>query len=210
MGFRFKSAAAVAVGTFNIYIIQPNWLGQIELIGRDVQIEMEADFSRPGFRFRVSGESMRWNVHPDRIVLDTEDAGTDCGRPLADVLRNLRWTPLFGIGTNLVFEAPLSDLDRLASRFVNVPPKDGFSVGQRTSHVALIKDKQTFNLQIATPQKPENEVLTLSINVHTSIEQGMPQLQANEMAIDACNHFIAHRDEAASLARDVFGIEVNQ
>lgn len=209
MGFRFKSAAAVAVGTFNIYIIQPNWLSQVGLIGEGAQIEMEADFSRPGFRFKPTGASIRWSIHPDRIILDTEQADADCGAPLAVVLEHLRWTPLFGIGTNLVFEAPLSDIDRVRSLFIEPSPREGFAVGQRTAHIALVKDQQRFNLQIATPQKPENEVLTLSINVHTAIEQSLLPLQANALAIESCRHFIPHRDEAVSLARDVFRIEVN-
>src|SRR5437667_1502871 len=111
--FAFKKAAAVAVGTFNMYIIQPNWLVQVGLFKEGVRVQMQADFTRPGFRFSAEETSYWWNVRPDRLILETESPEIDCGEPLRIVLDTLRWTPLTGIGTNLEFEADIGIVETL-------------------------------------------------------------------------------------------------
>ena len=54
MSFRFTSASCVAVGTFNIYIIQPQWLAQMGVWLKGEKFNLQTDLSRPGFKFHRS------------------------------------------------------------------------------------------------------------------------------------------------------------
>lgn len=212
MSFRFQKAAAVAVGTFNMYIIQPPWLSQLGLLEEGVPLEMKADFNRPGFRYRARGSSLWWNVRPDRLILESESSQADCGEPLAKVLDVLKWTPLMGVGTNVEFEGVIGILDQIRCKLPDVAMAKGFREGQRTWHVAMVRGPQTFNFQVsAVPPSEESKEgkVSLSINVHTELSKERAQLKANEMAIAACKEFKNHRDEALAIAGEILGGEIH-
>ncbi|HUE70287.1 MAG TPA: hypothetical protein VMP01_05305 [Pirellulaceae bacterium] len=209
MSFRFRNAASVVAGTFNIYIVQPNWLAQVGILEEGATSQMWADLDRPGFRFRVKDSMLTWNVRPDRITLESGSPNDDCGSPLEKVIGALQWTPLMGVGTNLQFAADLDELPRLRYKCPTFEPPSGFSQGQSTWHAALVKDQHTFNFQIAVspPTKvPQNVVL--SINVHTEIARDLKQLDANAVGQAACRKFVGHCNEAVELAKNVFGMEI--
>jgi len=208
--FRFKKSAAVAVGTFNIYIVQPRWLAQIGLINKEFRVRIESDFTRPGFRFDDPGSPIRWNVRPDRLVLEGSAFGTDCGAPLVKVLRTLKWTPLTGIGTNLEFEADWSILESLKCKMPDCPPPPGYEGGQKTWHSAFSRGEQVFNFQVsANPHSLEHEgkrMAFLSINVHTEISKETDQTKASEKGQMACRQFMEHCREAVKIASEILGV----
>jgi len=213
VSFRFKTAAAVAVGTFNIYIVQPNWLAQIGILDENTRVKIESDFTRPGFRFSVPNDPIQWNVRPDRLVLEATDIGTDCGGPLAKVLRTLRWTPLTGVGANFEYEADWELLSRLRCKLPDCPAPKGFEEGQKTWHAAFARGSEVFNFQVSANPKPKGadkkKVVTLSLNVHTEISQEKEQTKASELAQLACRQFIQHGKDAVLIAQDLVGIELH-
>ena len=71
MPFRFDSANCVAVGTFNIYIIQPSWLSDRWIIPKGVKVAIGSRFDEPGFRFHPQLRA-QWVVKPSVIEVNTE------------------------------------------------------------------------------------------------------------------------------------------
>jgi hypothetical protein len=51
VAFRFSNSTAVAAGTFNIYVIQPQWLSEVKIFREGMKLQMASDFRRPGFRY---------------------------------------------------------------------------------------------------------------------------------------------------------------
>ena len=159
MAFKFQKASCVVVGTFNIYILHPQWLakhGVIDLEG-GTGVFMEGNLSQPGFRFRLSKDRVAWNtwsIAPSQIAVETEDPAADCGAMIAAVLEALPETPLFGLGNNVVYRADLADLETLPGPIREFPqvqsPNTGDKVVQRTFHVGIKhgEDRST-NLQIS-------------------------------------------------------------
>ena len=89
MPFRFKKSSCVAVGTFNIYIIQPPWLRKVAILPAELAgVTMEAKLDEPGFRFTPAKLPIQWIVKPDRIEVLTTYPKYDCGSPVAEVLGN--------------------------------------------------------------------------------------------------------------------------
>jgi hypothetical protein len=210
--FVFTKSAAVAVGTFNIYIVQPRWLAQIGLIEKEFRIKIESDFTRPGFRFFIPDTPIVWNVRPDRLVLEGKSFDADCGTPLAKVLRTLRWTPLTGVGTNLEFEADWSVLENIKCKMPDCPAPPGYESGQRTWHSAFHRGEQVFNLQVSAQPKSAlhggKQIVGLSINVHTEISREIDQTKASEMGQLASRQFSEHCREAVKLATEILGVDL--
>jgi hypothetical protein len=197
VSFRFERASCVAIGTFNIYIIQPAWLAQREIIPGDVQIAIATKLDEPGFRFQSPKLPAQWVVAPDRIEISTRQAVIDCGLPLSRVLEHLPWTPLKAVGCNTVYK---SGLDHMAvipflNSFQPAEPA-GFQLAQRTLHVALKREGHIFNLQLAAT----TEAVELSVNIHTELAG-----QSSEPAVQAARLFLEHRAQAERLAAEIFG-----
>src|SRR5262245_44993370 len=100
MKFRFLKASCVAVGAFNVYIVQPQWLVAKNLLPRELEVVIESKMDEPGFRFYSNQLKVRWMVTPTRIVIETEDHTEDCGQVMAELLRCLPETPLVAVGNN--------------------------------------------------------------------------------------------------------------
>lgn len=60
------------------------------------------------------------------------------------------------------------------------------------------------------PRRADDAKATLTLNVHTDISSQKTQTQANELAISACNQFIANGDEAITLATRILGVEISR
>ncbi|TWT65657.1 hypothetical protein [Crateriforma conspicua] len=104
MRLRLSESACVAKGTFNIYIFQPQWVNEIIGVEADRLIRMEADFSRPGFQFRLDDPKSVWSIRPDGIVVSSKSRGVSCGHYLAKVLTALPVTPMQALGNNFAFK----------------------------------------------------------------------------------------------------------
>ena len=203
MAFRFSTSTAVAAGTFNIYVIQPQWLREVKLFREGVKMKVASDFRRPGFLYTSDESPVNWDVRPDRVMLTGKNPAADCGGVLADVIHKLPWTPLTGVGVNVEFIGEPEDLERLKG--CSLPTCDaieGYARKQRTIHTALERSPHIFNLQIAAHEKIE-----LSINVHTELTGTQEAISA--LAEETCRKFLALREEASRLAARQFGVEVN-
>ncbi|MEX0716351.1 MAG: hypothetical protein WD066_07190 [Planctomycetaceae bacterium] len=204
MPFRFEKASCVAAGTFNMYIVQPAWLGrrEIAIFPEGTELEIETRLDAPGFKFQSPQLPAVWTVTPSRITLETADPEHECGETLARVLKALPWTPLVAVGTNGVYEGVKSDLDGMggiaAYPFADRKPAD-FELAQRGYHVALKRGDLVLNLQLSV----KADSVGLSFNAHTDLRN-----KNNESALDAARGFLDHRRLAESLLSDIFQVDI--
>jgi hypothetical protein len=205
--FRFRQSACVAVGTFNIYIVQPKWLADTEIIGREAS-PLEIDVNRPGFRFYSHNAAIRWHVRPDRLTVESDDYGADCGTPVANVLDTLQWTPLIAVGVNTEFVAEREILGELNQgwRPPDIRDMPGYTIRQTTRHAQAERTPYSFNVQLSVLEAN----VTVSLNVHLDVS-GVEQHQiASQQAQESCRLFFQHRREAVQLAREILGVPFNE
>lgn len=206
MAFRFRSATAVAAGTFNIYVIQPRWLAEVGLVREGVKVQLKSDLNRPGFLYSSEELPTDWDVRPDRLTLIAKTPAIDCGSLLADVIEKLPWTPLIGVGANVEFVGELADIDKFPCErtIPKCEPPAGYECKQRTVHVALARGPHIFNLQMSVHE----DRTELSINVHTELKGQGNQATISTLAQRSCREFFALRDESIELVRKLFCVEV--
>ncbi|MBW3598178.1 MAG: hypothetical protein KY475_13020 [Planctomycetes bacterium] len=201
MPFRFNGASCIAVGTFNIYIIQPAWLRKVGLLENVEGVALEADLTEPGFRMQLP--DLTWRVEPTRIVLETKGDCARCGQTMYAIFDKLPWTPLKAIGINSRHEAPAEELDEFIHRFPHPasasPINDGYAIAQKTWHAAFRKDKQQFNLQLSV----NDEVAALTTNVHTELRN-----ESIETAKEIAENFEVFQSLAVKMAINVFSLDI--
>ena len=209
MAFRFQKASCVVVGTFNMYILHPQWLAKHEIIERGMEVGIETNLTQPGFRFQFPKDNATWIVAPNRVVIETRDPQTDCGSVIAKVLKVLPETPLFGLGNNAVYEyeAGPSERDAFAPAIRDFPwpesPNEGETIGQKTFHVGVKRTEyEVANLQIAFRE----DEIELSCNLHTKLED---RSEANAAAITAAERFFDDRTYSKILAQHFFGTSID-
>jgi hypothetical protein len=203
MAFRFIKASCVAVGAFNIYIVQPGWLTEKGLIPPG-EMGLAYKLDEPGFMFRSPAQKVHWQVTPTRIVIETEDQAQDCGIIVADLLALLPETPISAVGNNAHYEEVLDVEEDIPhpgfpTEFPVVDPLPGFSLQQRSFHVGLGKEGCVYNVQVALTAKRAE----LLINAHRQI--GKPEGGAREHA----RRFMEHRATCLVLAKHHLGVTVN-
>ena len=205
MAFRFEKASCVVVGTFNMYILHPQWLVRNKIIDDSIEVGFETNLTQPGFRFRF--EKALWNVAPDRLTIETQDPEVDCGKVIADILGRLPHTPLIALGNNTQYHANLSELEVLSQAIRDFPrtesPTPDNKVVQRTFHVGIKRaEQETVNLQIAIK---ENSI-ELACNVHVDlVGRGTP----SDSAIAAAERFFDDRVESKLLAHHFLGTAID-
>jgi hypothetical protein len=201
VAFQFKKATCVVAGTFNMYIVQPQWLTKIGVFETGTKVGIWTKFDEPGFRFQPQDLPNRWYVTPNRIEIETDSPAENCGQKMATVLASLPWTPLLAIGNNTVYEAPVSELDELSDlkQFSPAPPAE-FRIAQRSLVLALMHGEQLYNLQLSLT----DEVIELSVNVHT--ELGNKESQYSQ---EAARNFLNHRETAEFLIANVLKARIN-
>jgi hypothetical protein len=200
VAFRFDRASCVAVGTFNIYIVQPAWLAKREIIPKGIQVAIGSKMDEPGFRFQSPKLKSHWLVAPDRIEIVTRHPDEDCGILMGRVIESLPWTPLKGVGSNVIYKAPADDSAGIAALETFRPPTPaGFTLNQRSLHAGLKRDGHVFNIQLSAL----DEGLELAVNIHTEIED-----RGSEQAQESARKFLDHRMLAESLISEIFGVSV--
>jgi hypothetical protein len=205
VAFRFKNAACVVAGTFNIYIVQPPWLVEVGILPKETPFTIGSKLDEPGFRFSFPKLAVRWIVAPNRIMVDTDSIVEDCGTPIAKVLGALPWTPLTGLGNNTTYTASLSDLSVLNEYLRTSPgPLNGYNLTQRSFHYAATQESRIFNLQLSLTQ----EEIELSVNVHSEL-QGKEKAEGNKMACSAAGRFFQDRKDAELLIQHFFNVEID-
>jgi hypothetical protein len=204
VAFEFKKASSVALGTFNIYIIQPGWLAKVGMLQQEAEMTVEANMSRPGFRLSLPTQKTFWFVSPEKLAIESVEESVDCGQPMADVLAKLPVTPIFGLGNNVVFESSARDADefpalRACRDLVQVP--NGYTKGQQIFAASVVREKRIFTLNVTVQQ----DVILLSGNAHVQLGDN----GTAEMAAPFAARFEDDKRELAELFADVLGVRVN-
>jgi hypothetical protein len=200
VAFQFTKANCVAVGTFNMYIIQPAWLAKVGIIPKGIGVAIESKLDEPGFRFWSPKLPVRWLVTPNRIEVETQRADADCGKAVAGIVEHLPWTPLIALGNNAIYQAPFDDLEAIpipASLWREGP--EGFKTVQKTLHYGMGRDDTTFHIQLAISEKN----LELSVNAHTELKELKP-----EDAAKVAGRFFEDRQTGERLIKHLFQVSV--
>ena len=197
----------MVIGTFNMYILNPQWLAKRGIIEKGTEVGIETNLAQPGFRFRFPKSKAIWNVAPDRLTIESQSPETDCGQMAANILRVLPETPLSAMGNNFHYQAEPSELENLLAAIREFPraesPTSGQVVSQRTFHVGVKRaEHETVNLQLSL----EDDYMKLACNVHTELGN---REDANDAAVAAAKRFVGDRAEAKSLAQHFFGTSID-
>lgn len=177
------------IGTFNIFVIQPKLLTEMGLIPKGKSLKVQQDFSQPGIRIQL--DEVTWVVRPDRLIVESQRYGEDCGTPLADLLSHLVWTPVFAVGVNLSFTGVDLKEDEIPDGFRL--PKVDFETTQRTVHASAADRGRVFNVQLAATRTNESTQHELALNIHTDFSEqktSLSQAGLNEAATNACRSFL--------------------
>jgi len=203
VAFRFEKASCVVVGTFNMYILHQQWLAKHNIIEPDLEVGIETNLTKPGFRFRFPQNDPIWSVTPNRLAVESQDPQTDCGEIVAKVLAILPETPLFVLGNNFHYRAAWSERENLSPTIRNFPETD-LPMLQWTYHAGIQRgERVTANIQIALKK---DDSIELIFNIHN--ELGSTE-NANEEAMSAAKRFFNDRDETMDLAQQFFGISID-
>jgi hypothetical protein len=205
VAFQFEKASCVVVGTFNMYILHPQWLLKNNILENPADTGFEINLARPGFRFRF--ESLTISVSPDRLAIETQDPAADCGKTIAAILEKLPHTPLFALGNNAQYRADTAEAAELSQPIRDWPriesPMPASAVVQRTFHVGIKRaERENVNLQIAIKENS----LELISNVHVDLTGSeLPSVPA----VAAANRFFEDRQESKILAQHFFGTTID-
>jgi hypothetical protein len=200
----FVKASSVAVGTFNIYIIQPGWLTRVGILPPGTEITIEANMTRPGFRLSSPALKTLWFVSPGKLAIETTDSNVDCGRQMSDVLKMIPVTPVFGVGNNVTLTAKRSEIEPLpvleACTAAALLP-DGYSEDRRVSAMSVTREGRTFNLNVVV----RGDV----VEFHGNADSTLGDDGTGERGAECASRFEADKQELISLFSDVFGVKLD-
>ena len=190
----------MAAGTFNIYIIQPAWLAEVDIIPKGIPVEIQSKLDEPGFRFTSPKMPTRWIVTPSRIQVESDRPDDDCGGAMARVFEQLPWTPLLALGNNTIYRASLDELVHLPLfGSLKQEPPTGFEFAQKMVHYGLKRGETLFNLMLALT----TDEVEVSVNAHYEL-QGHKGRDAQLVA----RRFLQDRETAEELIAELFDASV--
>jgi hypothetical protein len=195
MNLVFRRASCVAVGAFNMYIIQPGWMMRKGLIPEGAELNIESKLDEPGFRYKVEASRVRWVVTPTRVIVESESESEDCGAPIARLLQLLPETPVSAVGNTSIF---LIAGGTPAAPQIPVAAQGAYNVKERNVHFAIEVGKVVFNLGL----RWKTEEAELLVNALRPISEGETSPAATQHAGD----FLAHRGTGLDLASRFLGV----
>lgn len=206
MPFQFTKASCVAVGTFNIYIIQPAWLTAIGIFEVQTPIQIETDLRRPGFKLSSPGFNSTWFVTPGKLSVETSSPRENCGRYVAEVLKHLKWTPVTAIGSNVTFLANRTEIEPfpvldVGTGIVVLP--DGVSEARRAFATSLNRSGRTFNLNVTLT----GDLIELTGNAHASLSESPDQ--TTDAAVKVAELFESDASTLVDLFSEVLGVRIH-
>ena len=201
MAFQFHEATCVIAGTFNIYIVRPDWLGKIGLLPEGSEVKFESQLDQPGFRFSSPKLGSRWTVLPNRLMLAADDPLEDCGETADRILQHLPWTPLMALGSNVVYCGDSSAIEDWEAKTIFPPTQlpEQCELKQRTWHVGVKRGEQIFNLQMSET----DEGIEIRANAHTELRN-----RDIKFARETARQYFEHRNTSLSLINDIFNIRI--
>ena len=202
MAIAFHESNLVLIGTFNIYIIRPDWLGKLGFLPEGSEVKFESQLNQPGFRLQSPALRSKWMVTPTRLSLSTDDPNEDCGRTADRILEALPWTPLMAMGFNFSYRGQPADIAGWEGKtaFPPVQSPEGYDRKQRSWHIGLTKQDQAFNLQVSELE----ECVELRVNVHSELTD-KPVEYTREIA----TRFFEFRKVSKELLQHVFDARID-
>ncbi|HEX6983960.1 MAG TPA: hypothetical protein VF170_01225 [Planctomycetaceae bacterium] len=200
MSFTFSNASSVVVGTFNIYIFQPNWIGEVSGVDVGAEGDLQVDFAQPGLRVSFAGRPMKWTIRPDRLLLQSEAPATDCGSIVARVLRLLPLTPVRAAGNNLTVTASPDDPElgpAVDSLIKTLPAQRSVECERRVIGGAIRRGDATYNMVLTV----KADKVDIDVNAHRSASQAAEAEEAARLFHSDCR-------TAAALATELFGVRI--
>ncbi len=197
--FRFHNSSVVAVGTFNIYVLQPENLARMNAIRSEKKVLVMGDLSAPGVRI-VDGD-VNWIIRPDRVSIESNNPSSNCGEKLARVTDSLIWTPIVAIGMNVTFRGELS-VDVVGDLELHQIDR----AVQCTCHAAFVFQGGLLNVQLS--RTTEHQELTLNAHFDISKGQNAPE-KIGELVVKRCDEFLSIRQDMVEFARSLTNIEFN-
>ena len=206
MKFHFEKSSCVALGTFNIYIIQPSLLSQMGALNDEIG-GFFGDFTQPGWRF--AADQAAWVVRPERLAVESTDPHFDCGSRVSKVLKALQWTPVVAVGTNMVFRSDARHESELPPHF-RLPQFDGDVLTGRSCELVLKDGDREFHISL----KSDGANLKLLLNIHANFIESsndgkINKNVRNDEACKACDRFIQDRIDAVKRAESILGGELS-
>ena len=209
MSFKLKKASCVVVGAFNVYVFQPSFFAQNEIVEVGTKTTILGDFSQPGFRVSFDNYPLVWVIRPDRILVETTDLAADCGKVVATVLKTLPWTPVSAVGVNFEFQATEDEFQTMGNRQMFPNIESSYQIAQRTIHAAINDGPQVFNLSLART----DEGVNFAVNVHTDakklVTDEQTRTEVSALLEGVAQRFEEFRAKSIVLGREVFGLEIN-
>ena len=202
VAFQITKASCVAVGTFNIYIIQPGWLAKVNILPK-APVRIEANLTRPGFRFFSPETGPVWIVSPGKLSVESRTGHEDCGRYVAAVLKKLSWTPVSAVGNNVTLRADRTTVETFpaleASLASAVVPDDATET-QRAFGISIAREKRVFNLNVTV----KADAVELIGNANTKTEE----TDTTEAAANAAESFQQDVKTLMDLFSEVLGVQI--
>lgn len=200
MTFEPFESACVAKGTFNIYILKPDFIADLMGCSVPKPLKYQADFDRPGFQIQFEDPSLTWTIRPDGIVASSRDPDASCGEYVAKVLKALPVTPMQAIGNNFHFRASSDEKSQDFPGSIRQWVKDTSAIEGATHRavaISITRNCTIFNLSLSS----EGECFSVGVNVHrgSDFPDGIPK---------AAEMFADDRRQAADLVQEVFKVEL--
>lgn len=199
--FRFDSTSCIAVGTFNMYVIQPGWLVDRGILPKISQMMLGTNLDEPGFHFSVPGEQTRWAVTPHRVEVSSKHEDDDCGKLVANVVRSLPWTPLKAVGCNFNYTATADEM-RTLRPFLNFPttPPHGYKAEEHQAMFSMRRDNRLYSVKLSIlPDGGE-----LLANAQEDINQ-----RGGEQAAKMADSFFEHRERLEQIIRETLNVDLS-
>lgn len=199
MQFKFRKSSCVAVGTFNIYVVQPKLLAEMGVFVSSQPVMVSGDLTQPGIRFQVAGA--KWVVRPDRLSVESGSPDVDCGELVRKTLAALCWTPIMAVGVNAVF-ASAGESEAELPETLRLPEHSEATV--RTVHLCIPHGTSKINFVLTR----EADELVLSLNCHADFggRRGV-QKQLNESVRAVCESFLEQRRVSVDIAKKITNAE---
>lgn len=193
--FTFKHTSCVAIGTFNIHIVQPRLLKEMGVIEVGTPVLVAGDLAQPGIRFEVANST--WFVRPDRLSVESNLPTVDCGDYVRRTCETLCWTPIMAAGINVQFEAPLTEEPVLPDAF-RLPACE--NAIQRTVHWCVPDGDSKVNIQIVAAERK----LSIVVNRHMDFSEfrHVPR-QLTKKVQEFCGSFVRSRDASIEIAKNL-------
>ena len=199
MPLSLESALTLALGPFNPYIINPEWLVKNKIC-EDGEVEIRLLPLSQGMAFSFS--HVQWQV--DFRHLMAASLEVDCGPRISRVIELLEHTPVMGVGNNFQYACSReewgdSPLPMLGGTNSDISNREGWLVEQTRWSCVLRSGDARIEVTIAR----EDLGMVVLFNFHRETPNPGD-------AVAAARKFSEDRDTSVTLIREIFGQEVKR